>query len=140
MNLSSDIIHLVRDSFAATTHSHDFGQRFYANLFAQAPTLRHLFPADLSSQGHRLVQVVGVAVAKLERLDELAPVLQQLGRRHVDYGVSDEHYTIVGSAFLQTLADILGPAFTREHRVAWALVYGVLAQTMASAAQLEAAA
>ena len=69
------------------------------------------------------------------------PVVEDLGRRHVGYGVMDEHYDTVGAALLWTLEKGLGDAFTTEVREAWTSVYGLLATTMKNAAarQLSAA-
>jgi hemoglobin-like flavoprotein len=66
--------------------------------------------------------------------------VQQLGKRHVAYGVTDEHYDTVGAALLWTLEAGLGDAFTAEVKDAWATTYGVLATTMKEAAAEEAVA
>jgi hemoglobin-like flavoprotein len=75
------------------------------------------------------------AVKGLDRLEQLAPVLQDLGRRHVAYGVGDAHYAIVGQALLWTLEKALGRAFTPELRHAWTTVYTLVATTMQEAAR-----
>ncbi|MFA9474286.1 MAG: globin domain-containing protein [Filomicrobium sp.] len=40
--------------------------------------------------------------------------MQDLGRKHVDYGVKDEHYQPVGEALIFTLEKGLGGDFTPE--------------------------
>jgi hemoglobin-like flavoprotein len=60
--------------------------------------------------------------------------VQQLGVRHIAYGVKDEHYDTVGAALLWTLDAGLGDAFTDDVKDAWATVYGLLADTMKAAA------
>ena len=77
--------------------------------------------------------------AALDRLESVVPAVQQLGVRHVGYGVKDEHYDTVGAALLWTLEQGLGDGFTSEVKDAWATVYGVLAGTMKSAAAEAAA-
>jgi hemoglobin-like flavoprotein len=67
-------------------------------------------------------------------LGRLVPVVQDLGRRHVGYGVKDEHYATVGTALLWTLEKGLGDAFTTEVKEAWTTVYTLLATTMKNAA------
>lgn len=89
-----------------------------------------MFKRDMEEQGRMLMQVIGVAVASLNRLETLVPVLRDLGRRHGDYGVRDEHYHTVAEALLWTLQTGLGDKFTPEVRDAWVAVYGVLAGTM----------
>jgi hemoglobin-like flavoprotein len=66
--------------------------------------------------------------------------VQDLGRRHAGYGVTDAHYETVGAALLWTLEKALGPAFTSEVRDAWATVYGVLASVMKDATRTDKAA
>jgi hemoglobin-like flavoprotein len=107
---------------------------FYANLFEQDPALQGLFKGNLQEQGHKLMQMIGVAVGKLGDLPTLVPVLQSLGARHAGYGVQDSHYATVGAALLKTLEQGLGEAFDRPTREAWATVYGVMARTMTAAA------
>ena len=70
----------------------------------------------------------------------LVPVLQQLGRRHVAYGVTEAQYAVVGAAFLDTLAEVLGADFTDARREAWTAVYGLMARTMIDAGHEEEAA
>ena len=112
---------------------------FYGNLFAADPSLKPLFRGqDMEAQGARLMQMIGAAVGKLHDLPALVPVLQQLGRRHVGYGVEDGHYATVGSALLKTLAQGLGPAFTPAVEAAWTEVYGVMASVMIDAAHAPA--
>jgi methyl-accepting chemotaxis protein len=108
---------------------------FYENLFAAQPELRALFKADLTLQGHRLTQMIGAAVAGLDNLNALVPVLQQLAVRHVGYGVRDEHYDVVGAALIETLAQGLGEGFTPAVREAWTSTYALMATTMRAAAR-----
>ena len=79
------------------------------------------------------MQTIGVAVTHLDKLDEIVPTIQQLGRRHARYGVQPTDYDIVASALLWTLAQGLGPAFTAEVEQAWTTVYTLLADTMKQA-------
>lgn len=107
---------------------------FYQRLFELDPSLKALFHGDMTEQGKKLMRMIAMAVNGLDRLSELVPAVQDLGRRHVNYGVTAAHYDTVGAALLWTLAQGLGPAFTPEVRDAWGTVYGILAQTMIDAA------
>ena len=107
---------------------------FYGRLFELDPSLRPMFTTDLTEQGRKLMRMIGMAVNGLDRLDELVPVVRQLGARHAGYGVRDEHYTTVATALVWTLEQGLGPDFTPEVKDAWVAVYGVLATTMKDAA------
>jgi hemoglobin-like flavoprotein len=112
---------------------------FYDRLFELDPGLKPLFKGDMAEQGRKLMQVLNVVVNSLERLDSLIPTVQDLGRRHVGYGVKSEHYATVGSALLWTLDKGLGPAFTPDTQDAWGTAYGLLAGVMQEAADTVAA-
>lgn len=107
---------------------------FYGKLFELDPSLKPLFTSDIKEQGKKLMQMITVAVRGLNDLGKLVPAVQELGRRHVGYGVKDEHYATVGTALLWTLEKGLGDAFTPDVKEAWATVYGILADTMKKAA------
>ena len=112
---------------------------FYNTLFTMDPSVKPLFKGDMKEQGEKLMSMITSAVNMLDRLDELVPVVQRLGKRHVDYGVKDEHYQTVGAALLDTLEKGLGDGFTPAVKEAWVAVYGVLSSTMIDAASDTAA-
>lgn len=108
----------------------DPGRIFYDQLFLAAPDLRPMFRGDLDSQARKLIRMITVAVHQLGDLDLLLPVLCEMGKRHVGYGVKTEHYAIVGTALMATLGLALRDAFTEEARAAWMKTYDVLSETM----------
>jgi hemoglobin-like flavoprotein len=124
-------IALVRETFAAVKPiAADAADLFYDRLFALDPSLRALFKSDLRAQGAKLMQMIGVAVAGLDKLETIVPAVKALGQRHRGYGVQPAHYATVGEALLWTLGKGLGPAFTDEARDAWLAAYTLLAGAM----------
>jgi len=114
---------------------------FYSRLFILDPNLRHLFRSpDMAEQGRKLMQMLTVVVRGLDRLDQLIPAVQALGRRHTSYGVHDHHYDTVAEALLWTLQQGLGEKFTSAVRQAWVEAYTVLADVMKAAAAAPVAA
>jgi hemoglobin-like flavoprotein len=134
-------IALVQNSFAVVAPiADDAAALFYRRLFEIDPTLKAMFKDDMAEQRRKLMQMLSAAVKGLNHVDRLIPVVEDLGRRHVHYGVEEHHYDTVGNALLWTLEKGLGDAFTPDVREAWATVYGLLASTMArAAAKAEAA-
>jgi hemoglobin-like flavoprotein len=127
---------LVQQSFAAVAPiADDAAALFYRRLFELDPSLERMFKSDMTEQRKKLMQMLTAAVKGLDRLDQLVPVVEDLGRRHAGYGVSDAHYDTVGAALLWTLEKGLGDAFTPAVHEAWAAVYGLLAATMKNAAK-----
>jgi hemoglobin-like flavoprotein len=131
---------LVQASFATIAPiADDAAALFYRRLFELDPSLERMFRGDMAEQRRKLMQMLTAAVKGLDRLDQLVPVVEDLGRRHGGYGVTDAHYDTVGAALLWTLEKGLGSAFTSEMKDAWAAVYGLLATTMKRAAREELA-
>jgi hemoglobin-like flavoprotein len=131
---------LVQNSFASISPIvEDVAALFYRRLFELDPSLRTMFPDDLAPQQRKLGQMLTAAVKGLDRMEQLVPVVQDLGRRHIGYGVTESHYETVGAALMWTLKKGLGQAFTPELDDAWATVYGLLATTMKDAMRAEAA-
>ena len=107
---------------------------FYGKLFELDPELKPLFKGDMTEQGEKLMKMIGIAVRGLTNLDSIVPAVQNLGARHVGYGVKDEHYDTVAAALLWTLETGLGDAWTEEVKGAWVEVYTLLATVMKEAA------
>ena len=127
---------LVQNTFASIVPiADDAAALFYRRLFEIDPSLQAMFRGDMKEQRRKLMQMIGAAVKGLDRLEQLVPVVQDLGRRHAGYGVEDRHYDTVGEALLWTLEMGLGAAFTPDVKEAWATVYGLLATTMQHAAR-----
>ena len=131
---------LIRASWAAVEPIADTAASlFYGRLFELDPALERLFRrTDMAAQRKVLMQTLAVVVKSLDRLDQIVPAVQALGRRHAGYGVREAHYDTVGSALLWTLEQGLGEAFTPPIREAWTAAYGTLATVMIEAAKLNA--
>jgi len=140
-NMTPDEVGLVQQTFGVVAPEADaVAALFYSRLFDLDPSLRAMFPADLTEQRGKLMGMLSVAVGGLSRLDTIVPAVQALGVRHAGYGVTDAQYDTVGTALLDTLARGLGDAFTPEVKDAWTSAYTTLATTMMAAARQAATA
>ena len=109
--------------------------RFYGRLFELDPALRPLFKSsNMKEQGKKLMATLSLAVKSLTKLEAILPTVQDLGRRHVQYGVPNESYQTVGEVLLWTLEKELGEAFTDDVQAAWAETYGTVSKVMLDAA------
>ena len=137
--MTNEQIKLVQDSFRQVAPiAETAAQLVYARLFELDPDLELLFKGNLSEQGRKLMQMLALAVGSLDRMDQLLPVVQSLGSRHVGYGVRDKDYDTVGQALLWTLRKGLGDAFTADVESAWSNVYATLASAMHSGSETQA--
>jgi hemoglobin-like flavoprotein len=122
---------LVQNSFEKVRPIADAAaDLFYDRLFTVDPSLRVLFRHDLKQQGRKLMHMMGVLVKGLDNLQQMMPMIEELGRRHTIYGVQNTHYDTVGAALLWTLERGLGPDFTPEVMEAWTTLYGLLSEAM----------
>ena len=126
---------LVRDSFAKVVPSApQAAATFYDRLFVLDPSLKPLFKGDMTEQERRLMEMIGTAVANLDKLETIVPAVQDLGRRHATYGVKRTHYDTVGAALLWALGQGLGDDFTQPVKAAWTEAYSTLSTVMKEAA------
>ncbi|HEB79368.1 MAG TPA: hemin receptor [Rhodospirillales bacterium] len=134
--ISGHQVKVVRDTFAMVEpHAKVVAEMFYNRLFELNPSFRSLFKGDMAEQGLKLMAVLKTAVNSLDRLHNIVPAVEALGRRHVGYGVEEEDYDTVSEALLWTLEKGLKDDFTEEVRDAWTSVYDALASTMKCAAR-----
>ena len=133
--MTGEQITLVQESFQKVLPIADAAASlFYARLFDLDPALESLFKGDIAEQGRKLMQMIGVAVKSLDRLEQILPAVQTLGARHVAYGVREKDYETVGRALIWTLRKGLCDDFTPELEAAWVEVYSTLAGAMKAAA------
>jgi hemoglobin-like flavoprotein len=82
-----------------------------------------------------LVSMLSSLVKGLNRMQEIAGGLRELGKRHHGYKVARTDYDKLLSVLLRTLEEFLGADLTPEIRHAWITVYGAIAETMIDAAE-----
>ena len=133
--MTPEKISMIKDSWALVAPIADAAaELFYGRLFEIDPELKPLFKGDMTEQGKKLMRMITLAVNSLDKLETIVPAVQDLGRRHVDYGVKDKDYDTVASALIWTLGQGLGDAFTEDLKSAWVDTYTLLANTMKEAA------
>ena len=132
--MNGEQIRLVQESFKKVVPiAGAAATLFYGRLFDLDPALESLFKGDMVEQGRKLMQMIGMAVVSLDRLEQVLPAVSALGARHAGYGVREKDYDTVGRALIWTLRKGLGDDFTPATEAAWAEVYATLAGAMKSA-------
>jgi hemoglobin-like flavoprotein len=105
-------------------------ERFYERLFARAPQVRPMFPADMTKQREKFAQMLEQVIANLRSADDLSGPLRELGARHVDYGAKPVHYQVVIEEMVGAMRDCGGAAFTAEDAEDWHLALRVISERM----------
>jgi NAD(P)H-flavin reductase/hemoglobin-like flavoprotein len=106
---------------------------FYAQLFLGRPYLRGLFPASLDTRSDRLFSALLKLAEQLDRVEDLVPVLEQLGRDHRKYGVRPSHHDAVRQAMVGALREHAGTSWRPEYETAWNRAYDFAARVMMAA-------
>ena len=106
---------------------------FYSHLFLSHPETREMFPVSMAHQRDRLFAALGDVVARVDDLDALVPILQQLGRDHRKFGTVAAHYPAVGGSLLATL-EHFDDEWTPELAKDWTEAYTLVAEVMVAAA------
>lgn len=123
---------LLRHSFELIASRQDkITPRFYEILFARYPQAQPLFGRNSRANQAEMLQQALVSV--LEHLEDSAWLEQTLfamGRKHVDYGVTNEMYAWVGDSLLRTLAEHAGDDWSDELQAAWSDAYAAIAGLM----------
>lgn len=121
------------------------------SIFEIAPGAKDLFPLaelykdddeELFKDPAFLVHARGV-VAMLDAcvnmlgpdLEPVTRTLERLGARHIQYGVVEAHYPIVGEALLKTLETALGEKWTPTVKQGWVSIFAFISTTMQNGAK-----
>ena len=129
-------VELLRSSFdLVVARQPQVTPRFYEILFSRYPQVKPLFGRNGAKQAEMLQQALVAVMEHLEDAAWLTETLEAMGRKHVDYGVSDDMYALVGDSLLATLAEIAGKDWTPELAAAWTDAYGAIAGLMQQGAK-----
>jgi hemoglobin-like flavoprotein len=113
----------------------DFASAFYTNLLGDYPELQPLFAnTRMNEQGNHLFDSLKFVVANLRNSELLEKTLTGLGTRHVKYGVLPQHYPLVGSSLLKTMANFAGDGWTPTIERAWVDAYAAIVSIMLAGA------
>ncbi len=108
----------------------EFAHSFYTELFTSHPEVRSIFPEVMDRQEERLIEMLIYLIDGMANFRKIEPLVENLGRRHISYGVLPEHYSAVGEALIKTLTVAAGDRWTPEIQAAWIKAYHLLSDRM----------
>jgi len=134
-NNTSLNVEVLEQTFAALAPQGEaLVARFYQQLFNRYPQVRPLFrnttPAD---QQRKLLSALKLVVSNLRNPGVLTETLQNLGRRHQQYGAVPGHYQAVASTMLDVMKEFAGVLWTKEVHKAWSDALHTIAEIMLNA-------
>jgi hemoglobin-like flavoprotein len=129
-------IELLERSFALIKpQAESVTTAFYTTLFERYPEVQPLFThTAMPEQQKKLFQSLVLVVETLRRPEALTAALENLGTRHMQYGVLPQHYPMVGFALLTAFELHLQEAWTVEVSQAWKAAYAAVTQLMLAGA------
>jgi len=103
--MTPDAIRALKSSYAAVTATpRQLAARFYQELFSKAPSLRALFPQDLTDlQGH-FEAALALVIRNLDEMNTLREPLRDLGAQHVHWGARPEDYVTARDSLVAAIA------------------------------------
>lgn len=136
-NMNKDQVEMIQSSWKQVLSYSKANpiEVFYTKLFeVGGEEIKGLFKSsDMKVQGKRLLDMLTMAVYMVGDLGNLKPKLEDLGKRHVKYGVKKEHYQFVGAALLYVLELALEEKWTKEMKDNWLIVWNFVSSSMIDA-------
>ena len=134
--LDSQTIQIIKSTVPVLeVHGKAITTVFYQKLFLHHPELLNIFNHANQRQGKQPAALAGAvyaAAANIDRLENILPVVKQIGEKHRALNILPEHYPIVGETLLAAIQDVLGAAATPEIIEAWGKAYQVIADVFIS--------
>ncbi len=110
----------LKESFARVARpGHEVALFCYSDLFLRHPETRQMFPVSMAAQRDHRLQAPGRIVADLGPAERLTALLQASGRDHRKSGTLAEHYELVGTSLLATLAHFSGAGWAQDLAADW---------------------
>jgi hemoglobin-like flavoprotein len=110
--------------------------RFYEILFSRYPQVEGLFGRNSRENQAKMLQESLVAVLEhVEDAEWLQSTLSSMGKKHLEYDVTEDMYPWVGECLVAALGEAVGDSWTDEHVAAWSEAYGVISGMMIEGAR-----
>ena len=130
-DLTKEEIKQIQHSWVdLTANSKKVGEVFYNRLFKRNPEMSKLFTGDMKEQAGALMRMVKTVVEGLNNPGIIIPALQDLGRRHSDYGVEQKYYKEFGECLIECIESEMGGLLDAKTKKAWEKLYLILTDVM----------
>lgn len=132
--LNDTQIAAIRRGYAAIEPNHEaFARKFQRKLSESRPELAARYLEAKGAHENDFIDTLTLVIGGLDEPAEIAPIVEDLGRRHVKFGGAPADHRVVGDALLWTLERGLGEDWTPGAKDAWVALYRAMASTMMEA-------
>jgi NAD(P)H-flavin reductase/hemoglobin-like flavoprotein len=122
---------VLKESWARVQNARDdWASYLFARLFLADPSLRDLFPIDMSGQRLRFIKALEAMIQAVDDEHRFEQMMRDLGRMHVKFHVEPQHYVTFGEAFLETMRHFTGDGWSVQYDQAWRAAYERMASAM----------
>ena len=107
--------------------TNNIADTFYNHLFETSPELQPLFAnTDMIKQRKMFMDMIRLIIYSIDNIEKVQKSIQEMGTRHVNYGVNFDDYPKVINAFLWTLQSRLGEDYTEDVDRAWRTTFDLI--------------
>lgn len=117
-------------------HSLEIGMRTYKNMFEADSEIKNIFENTPPKQSQRLIDTVILYCEQVDNFNLIFDKLDKIAHIHIQYGVKNSYYPIMGKAFIKALCDTLEVDETNELVEAWSYGLNELSQELMHAENL----
>ncbi len=112
----------------------NFGELFYTKLFEQSPQFKTIIHEDPIVNSKQLISTLDYLIEKLDRSCFIEEA-RSLGKKCAEYGIRNEDYDLIKSAFFWALKTKLQEKWTPTVMVAWIWFYSTISFIMKDASR-----
>ncbi|XP_019725749.1 x globin [Hippocampus comes] len=100
-------------------------------LFRDVKDLERLRTSrELRAHGLRVMSFIEKSVARLDQLERLEALAEELGKSHYHYNAPPQYYSYVGAEFISAVQPILKDRWTAELEEAWKTMFQYVTRLM----------
>jgi hemoglobin-like flavoprotein len=129
--LTKEEILLIQNSYyKINKNSDELGNYFYDKFFKENPDVVLLFKGNMQEQARTLMKMIKTVIEGLNNPEIIIPAVQELGKRHKEYGVSFEQYKSFGDCLIRCIEENFPGEIDSNTKIAWEKLYNMLAEIM----------
>lgn len=129
--LSKEDINRIQTSFQKLSDKkQETGDILYKHLFESNPEISKIFTGDMSEQAMTFMRMIKTVVEGLNNIHIIMPAIQNMGSRHIDYGVKPEMFSHFKGSLMYAFDKVLGKDFDSETKTSWGKLYDVMEELM----------
>lgn len=121
--MNSSELALLHASLAELSDLVAFSSVLYRKMFERQPSYRALFAADLEPQLTRMAAAIRFGILHIADDTVLLPLLTSFAARHVEAGITNQMFEVVGLALQDALKEQLGERFSDPLPQLWQSAY-----------------